>query len=126
MCFMDWRIGRLIRTIDLSQDSDATGIISIPADRNRVGITFAPDVSGSVYEIGLDQSGAVTKIFSLSPSASALHFTLATHGDLPTHKFLLQNTTPGVTHFGVWTYIAPEWLIALGLKQLEDERKRYL
>lgn len=126
MCFMDWRIGRLVRAQITQLESQAGFPIVLKRDMTRVGLTvsnvYAPAAVGE--QLGIievtpqptDGSGAGQ---GLIVASNPLHLTMATHGDLTTWAFSITNI--GNVDGGglVIEYIAPEWLLALGIEELK-------
>ena len=107
MCIGDWRAGRLIRT-DRRQVTLLTGqATTVPANRQRVGITFA---NGSA-QIGVLASAVITAggviIDALRTAEGTKHYTMLTHGELPTLDFSI-NVTGATLIICIVEYTMPE------------------
>lgn len=122
MCFMDWRIGRLIRSNVIFANDGGNSAITLSPNQCRVGITFvntADYILATPNEVVIqDSNGNVIHV--ISQYQPPWHITIATHGDLPTMGFISSNDV-GAQANCVIEYIAPEWLLQLGIEQLKRE-----
>lgn len=128
MCFMDWRIGRLIRS-EVTTIPGLAGFVTFRPNRQRVGISFLPPPGNAiiggyvpgVIQVAVSRDGVSFIGGTLCASDKELHFTLATHGELPTLGF--GAGTPGGQNENatVIEYFAPESVLTLGLELLRRE-----
>lgn len=128
MCFMDWRIGRLIRSVQHKTSGNNITPLDLPPNQQRVALTVFPtaaQVAGAfvntpLFVIPIDALGNVIGangfVFDMP-----LHITLATHGDLPTKgwRVLLANNVSADAL--VIEYLVPESLLTLGLQLLQRD-----
>lgn len=121
MCFQDWRIGRLIRaqTTVITLASGASFVI--PRNSIRVGISFG-NYQGSGSIIVLPDSLPTTGGEGWDPAIGGpLHFTLATHGDLPTRPWYLVCNIALGTNVSFTEYFATEKGLAMGLQEFQRQ-----
>lgn len=118
---MDWRIGRLIRSVPQTITVPANSEIDIAANTSRVGITFCPVSALTDIFMTVDPVDPSLGLGYDLGQVQPYHLTLATHGDLPTRKFRLFNTTAGDIAVVFIEYIAPESLLTLALELLRRE-----
>jgi hypothetical protein len=122
MCFGDWRAGRLIRIIVTTCDAGVGGPFTFNPNYQRVGISFFGGLGITTltndWEVSIDGVGQIL----IPINQTGYHFTLATHGDLPTHKFTLTKQT-GSPIATVIEYIAPEEMIQSAIDEFKREYK---
>lgn len=107
MCVNDWRLGRLIRSsFSASYPTGNPALIGIKPSQDRVGIMFSGDDSGAPFFIYVWKGGVPVRLATISYVAGPLLLTLATHGDLPTMGFSLEDSTLG----GHPMYVTEFWL----------------
>lgn len=125
MCFNDWRIGRLIRVIPGQVRAGSDGAFTIPANRQRVGLSVS--INGSATTVaGTTQitSQDVSEGYHLMQAFNSPWFvTLATHGELPTLSFLVTPPNLATVLILVTQWIAPEEMLAVALEQFQNEYK---
>jgi len=121
MCIGDWRLGRLIRR-KITTANLTTGLsISIPEDRQRVGV-----IAGIGSQQALLTSYARvlvdgTVILFLGNGVSSATFTLVTHGELPTRPFSIVSV--GATTIASFVeFFMPEEYLSAGLEEYIRER----
>lgn len=121
MCFADWRAGRLIRTVVNTIGFNTGDKLIYPANMQRVGISFYEGLGVTTLTntaiVTVDNTGQ----FAVPVNTLGLHFTLATHGDLPTHTFVVSKQA-GAPVILVLEYIAPEEMIVAAI---EDFKRSY-
>lgn len=119
MCFMDWRIGRLLRSNTTYAQVAVAGDLTIPPNPNRAAlqlffinttqVTWGPLISGI--------AGVSYPFPSLQAPA---RFSLAENGDLCQQSFLIHNGSAAIINV-IWVeQTAPEWLLNLGLKEFME------
>lgn len=122
MCFQDWRIGRLIRSVAHDIVSGPAGEMLLPASQQRVGLTVTAvdsDIAAGWLVQAYDSN--LKLAFLLGLNSGLFHCTLATHGDLPTRSItieILGNTTTAVS---VIEYFAPEEYLAAALESFRTQ-----
>ena len=93
--------------------------LTIPANKNRVGITFLQSAVAATTFMTVDVNGIISFIV-VGGTGPIRHFTLVKHGDLPMARFLLTGGS-AVTFTGLTIeYFLPEDYLTAGL----DEFKR--
>lgn len=121
MCLMDWRLGRHVRAISSTLISNGLGIAVLPANRQRVGVTFWADENlGSV--IPIPNNGGQNPSPPAAPGvAIPTHLMLTTHGDLVMQSINVQCSaqTPSVVY--ITEYLMTEEALAKADKYLERE-----
>jgi hypothetical protein len=122
MCINDWRIGRFIRTVITTKILAVGTSFTFNANRQRVGFTVGADLNIVVTaaEIGLLSIDG-NQFCEFDESTGPLHFSILTHGDLPTKKFTVRAVGTGVT-FGIIEYFLSEEILQAGY----DEFRRSL
>lgn len=115
---MDWRIGRLIRSITTGGNTDANGVINLPAKQDRVGLSVWGTLTGQ--SVSICPEGVLSSIGVVATNSIILpaHMTLATHGDLPTKLIRLFSLAGGNDVIVYTEYFAPERVLTLGLEQI--------
>lgn len=121
MCFMDWRIGRVIRAVASDVITSGSAFQIVGQNYNRVGLTIgnAEQIAG----VTVRPDSVTDVLVGLDPSLGGpLHITLATHGDLPTHAWwgIDNSLTPGKGLL-VIEYICPEEFLAIGLREFQGQ-----
>ena len=110
MCVGDYRLGRLVRIQIFDEVITSPNEVLFPANMNRVGVSiFAPDSSS--VQINWDVIISGTRGFLMLTTMEPLHFTLLTHGDLPTKSFVVFASI-GDTQIQVIEYFLPESVLA--------------
>lgn len=120
MCVQDWRIGRLIRAQSSSTVLGVGQTLTIPSNKQRVGITFDFNdqitAIGSFIEVRVD-GNQFTILWSVKP---IIHWTVATHGDLSMREISFTTVATGAT-MGVIEYFLPEEFLTAGLEEFKKE-----
>ena len=121
MCIGDWRLGRLIRS-KITTANLTTGLsISIPADRNRVGVIAGMGNQQALLTGYTRLLVDGTVIFFLGNGTPSATFTLATHGELPTRAFSILSV--GATTIASFVeFFMPEEYLSAGLEEYIRER----
>ncbi len=110
MCVGDLRLGRLVRTVITDIEIANPDEVLFPANQNRVGVTiFAPNDSS--VQINWDVLQSQTNGFFAITTMEPLHFTLLTHGDLPTKSFVIFANIAN-TQITVMEYFLPDSVVA--------------
>lgn len=118
MCFMDWRIGRLIRSQFTRLLPDVNLIYSLPANLSRVGLMYRGSVSLNTVGMSDSYINAQAGSFLNDINGAGVHITLATHGDLPTRALFFNCSPADASGIVFIEFIAPESLLTLGLEQV--------
>lgn len=120
MCISDYRIGKRIRAVPSNWDNNA-GIGGLyPARPDRIAITFLPrpaiGTATFFATIAIDDIAVAI----LQAQGPGLHFSVLTHGDLPTHKFQLG---VGVTlaTAGIIEYFLPNDVLNANIEEFYRE-----
>lgn len=117
MCINDWRLGRLIRSQAREYSLGVGGTLAIQADQNRVGISFMMAMGATASSVTISVGGVSLVSLAQFEQLEA-HFTLATHGDLPTRDFIVARRS-GTALGSVVEYFAPADYLAAGLREFE-------
>jgi hypothetical protein len=118
MCFMDWRIGRLIRSRTTSVASDGNGRIVLPANQQRVGLSVWGEINNDVLILDPSNSMLTGAVGTSASPFTPIHITIATHGDLPMQKITILDLSGGGNTITYTEYFAPERMLTLGLEQV--------
>lgn len=147
MCIGDWRLGRLIKTIITPFDTTAGLNCIILPSRQRVGLTI---MGGSGVELALTFSegggplpAAVAGLGNLDENfpigllidgvdgayltafSGYFHITMATHGELPTKRFVLNTEIQPARGLHI-QYTMPEEYLAAALESFKQEYKPWI
>jgi len=87
MCVGDWRFGRLIRCRGYHALTGAGGSFSLNSNMQRVGITIVAKQLADIVSVSVTTSNGTFSFPDLTADLRILHFTLLTHGELPTYRF---------------------------------------
>jgi len=117
MCVSDWRVARLIRCRLIAAITPPETAYILPSNRQRVGVSFAiTPVAGNAL-IQVRNSDAFVSMNEIVAPFQFLHFTVKSHGELPTLRWNL--TTDGiVTVVTIVEYYLPEDVLALDPRNL--------
>lgn len=120
MCLMDWQLGRLIRSqVDYNSVPAAT-TITWPSNPQRVGFSFILSTGGT-WVIGPDSQQIAVGLFPTVSNGLQFHFTLATHGDLPTRFFAARNNGGVTATILTIQYFLPEEYLQYAMEQLKQK-----
>lgn len=123
MCFNDWRVGRLIRSVFRpSVNGNGSSIVMAP-NKQRVGLTISiVDLVGALNVVAtVVESVSGFMVLFLDDATPVTHITLATHGDLPTKGLTVSILGGTIPELSIIEYIAPEEYLAAGLEEFESE-----
>lgn len=123
MCLGDLRFSRFVRAVIQSQALGAAGVITIPASRQRVGISFAANTTATT--LTTTHLIAVDGVFfrALGLNYPAIDLTMIQFGDLVQRGFTFTNgTTPGILH-SVVEYFATEDVLDAALDEFNRMRR---
>jgi hypothetical protein len=117
---MDWRIGRLMRSVPTFVAVAPAAGLSIPGNPQRAGLDIFYSNVSTVF-CGMDGFGIADASLPIITGQSPFRLNLAQNGDLSTRAWRLFNNGAGTLNVMFIEHFAPEWLLNLGLKQLQDE-----
>lgn len=125
MCFMDWRIGRLIRSKTTTIATNGSGVFTLAANASRVGLTVWCSANGFGCQILSDGIATGPVLGGSQSSVLPNHITLATHGDLPTRQLNIVSQQGAADTVVFTEYFAPEAVLALGLEQIREQYPKW-
>lgn len=115
MCVADYRIARLVRAVPMRELVSGGGAtFDIPANKQRVGITFfSKSIFGASLFLQLQEDGIFRSFLHLDLSDDMFHFTVQLNGDLPARAWRLENTDVGDSDCTWIEYYLPEQALAM-------------
>lgn len=87
MCFIDWKIGRLSRSVVHSDKLQTNGTVVIPKNQQRIAIYLPCDSQGTAFLWGINRTPAVNDYDLPSQAFGFFVFRLNQDGDLPMQSF---------------------------------------
>ena len=107
MCIGDWRAGRLIRTTRRQVTLLTGQSTSVLANRQRVGITIAQAGAKIADAASVTITVGGVSIDALRANEGTKHYSMLTHGELPTLDFVI-SVTGATLIIGIVEYTMPE------------------
>jgi hypothetical protein len=118
MCIEDWRLARLVRSVQQAQTIAANGTFTLAANMQRVGLTVGSvgTAISSLAQITIAVNGI--GFWSLKQNETYFHATIVTHGDLVTKSWAFTPIAFSPV-LGITEYLMPEGYLQAGLEEFE-------
>lgn len=118
MCMADYRISRWVRTTGAHYDLTAGQSVTIPPNKQRVGIQFScTDTPGNIW-MAIDKLAALGDMMLYTQNSGPLKFTFADDGDLPQRMFSISNVSMSNGNLYIIEHWLPESILERELQQL--------
>lgn len=124
MCFRDYGVMRLVRSIlhDIPDTTFPDTII--PANQNRIALSvqsFDPSLANAPFPY-IEDSITGFLLFSGTLATNSYYINSLTHGDLPTHKMTVNFAAAQQTDEASWIeWVVPEQWLDKALRAMEKE-----
>lgn len=87
MCIQDWRLGRLITSVERTVAVTGPATVDIPRNTQRVLLIFSTRDAAISIQIGTEVDGVMQDFLTLGQDVTHFEVNARRHGDWPTHRF---------------------------------------
>lgn len=110
MCIQDWRLGRLITSVEKSAALVGPASVTIPRNQQRVLLIFSTRDAAIEITLGTEVDGAIQDFLNLSQEVTYFQIDARRHGDWVTHEFRISIALGNETVTWVEGYMPEDYL----------------